>query len=90
MAFFRVGMRVRLVKPLLVASAAGRQFTIKGFGFWPNNGITRLTDCTVKLDDGGVVAEWQIEPILPPHEPADDAEFIKDLDRLLEKVGEGV
>lgn len=85
MSRFFVGQPVRLIRPLKDISRKGMEFRIKGFGFWPRNDSSRLCDCTILLNSGKVVAEFQIEPILDQHQPC-ESEFKESLDHLLSKL----
>lgn len=104
MAFFRVGMRVKVVRDpgpeympdkRRLGCKVGDTGTVVGTVSHPNPGFnaTGSSDLSVLLDRFDKPAmgpSYCFEPILPPHEAADDADFLKDLDRLLEKVGERV
>lgn len=103
MAFLRVGMRVKVVrtpgpeyKPnkKSLGAQVGDIGTVVGTVSHPNPGFnaTGSSDLSVlidRFDKPGMGPSYCFEPILNDGDRAcDDAEFIKDLDRMLEKVGE--
>lgn len=87
MSKFFVGQRVRVVRPLRKPESLGEERRIEGFGFWPKS-ERRACDCTIRLDDGYVVAEFQLEPILPDGHRAGDLSFSELMDKC--RAGEGV
>lgn len=72
MSRFFVGQRVRIVYTTQHHEFLGVETRIVGFGYWPANGKNRLIDATCRVDlppfgknKAVVVAECQLEPILP-------------------------
>lgn len=92
MAFFRVGMRVRIVACNGGSNAEGlvgkeaRVNSTNKKNMWGEAGMIGVT---VLGESFWVFWPHQLEPIIDKHEPC-DTEFKQSLDRLLEQVGEGV
>lgn len=92
MATFRVGQRVRLVRPVNPANAGitGQILHVGPFAegeFLDGRMFSISCDCVVRWDDDGNDCSqffWQLEPQVPHHEPC-DAEFKAYLDALLER-----
>jgi hypothetical protein len=102
MAKFYVGQRVRLVRAFWQRNSGKTGVIRELWSFeMPSNEGNPL-NCSVDWDDGTKSigeSEWgaiegsathtsRLEPLVPPHEACDDAEFIASLDELAQRVGE--
>jgi hypothetical protein len=88
MAFFRIGMRVRKVRGGFNVGCCGTVRFMTPFQVAPDADVRSLCGDIIPAGFAYFTFQENWEPIIDKHEAADDADFLKDLDRLLEKVGE--
>jgi hypothetical protein len=92
MAFFRVGMRVRIVACNGGSNAerlVGKEARVNSTNKKNTRGEAGMIGVTVSNEDFWVFWPHQLEPIIDKQEPC-ESEFKASLDCLLEKVGERV
>lgn len=98
---YRVGQRVKLVRPKDPRKLGITGTIVEIWKCEQPSNTGAPINCSVEWDNGTrCLREWeygqpgfathtsQLEPLTPPHEACDDAEFIASLDRLAAKVEE--
>lgn len=101
MGVFYPGQKVVLARGLDLVSPAksiglqgifcGYQFVPKGYVCADGSRTLIDSDCIVSWVDGSgecVQHSYQLEPLVPPHEACDDAEFTRSIIEMAERVKE--
>lgn len=93
MAKFYVGQRVRIIacddEPGEPGhSLVGKEAVVNELDVENIDDLPGHVGLTVDGDPDWAFWPWEIEPIVPPHEACDDAEFIASLEKLAQRVGE--